>query len=346
MESVRRKKVYIWGRDHVGWSIDQDRKHIEQAARDNEIPLVENLIDADIIYSVWWNQLDHWKVRLIRKLFKNKKVIATLTNDPSSQKESFEKIRPLVDLWVYANTSQKVFLLEQGISSIKTYYSPFYVEETMFNRKKMTQKELCQSLDINLEDIKNKVLLGTFQRDSLTKDLLKPKWQKNPDLIVEILKKLDKEKFLLILAGPRRHYLVHRLEEEHIPFIYVGDFSMIQQKKDDVTINNLSSEKINLLYNLTDFYLVTSKSEGGPKAVIEAPLSKTLVLSTNVGMSKDLLPPEAICTTADDFAGKVSQLSTDDLKYKNILKREYDLVSEINNYEAFKKRVREIVSIV
>ncbi len=70
-------KVYLHGRDNVGWSIDSDRKHTEKFLKDIGLGITNNFITADVIHSVWWNQLLTKRYYFLR--FKNK-IIATATN--------------------------------------------------------------------------------------------------------------------------------------------------------------------------------------------------------------------------------------------------------------------------
>ena len=53
-------------------------------------------------------------------------------------------------------------------------------------------------------------------------------------------------------------------------------------------------EVVNKLYNILDLYLVTSRVEGGPQAILECALSKTPILSTRVGVAPEVLHPDAI----------------------------------------------------
>jgi len=41
-------------------------------------------------------------------------------------------------------------------------------------------------------------------------------------------------------------------------------------------------------------YLITSRSEGGPKAVLEASLARTIICSTDVGLARDFLHPDLL----------------------------------------------------
>ena len=52
--------------------------------------------------------------------------------------------------------------------------------------------------------------------------------------------------------------------------------------------------EINELYNILDLYIVSSRVEGGPQSIVEASLTKTPVVSTNVGIAQEILSPESI----------------------------------------------------
>ncbi|MFQ5419145.1 MAG: glycosyltransferase, partial [Anaerolineae bacterium] len=90
-----------------------------------------------------------------------------------------------------------------------------------------------------------------------------------------------------------------------VPFTFIGRIT----EGDDKTINLLSHETINQLYNLLDLYLVTSRSEGGPRAILEAAAANCKIISTPVGLAGDVLeqtavypdPPAAIHTIAQDW---------------------------------------------
>ena len=53
-------------------------------------------------------------------------------------------------------------------------------------------------------------------------------------------------------------------------------------------------EKLNKLYNILDLYIVSSRTEGGPQAIVECGITKTPVVSTNVGIAEEILSPESI----------------------------------------------------
>ena len=47
-----------------------------------------------------------------------------------------------------------------------------------------------------------------------------------------------------------------------------------------------SFKEINELYNLLDLYVVSSRFEGGPQSILECGITKTPIISTNVGIAK------------------------------------------------------------
>ena len=55
-----------------------------------------------------------------------------------------------------------------------------------------------------------------------------------------------------------------------------------------------SFEFINKLYNCLDLYIVGSRYEGGPQALIECALTRTPIISTDVGMASEILSDESI----------------------------------------------------
>ena len=51
---------------------------------------------------------------------------------------------------------------------------------------------------------------------------------------------------------------------------------------------------MNKLYNCLDLYIVSSRFEGGPQAILECGITKTPIISTDVGIASEILAPESI----------------------------------------------------
>ena len=69
------------------------------------------------------------------------------------------------------------------------------------------------------------------------------------------------------------------LNELNIPFYY---FEMV------------NFEDLNKLYNCLDMYIVSSRFEGGPQAILECAITKTPIVSTDVGVASQILSKESI----------------------------------------------------
>ena len=126
-------------------------------------------------------------LRILKKFLKLK-IITVITNDITFNPEEIEKIKKYGDIFIAPSDKVYRFLQER---KLKSCHIPFFVDNRVFKPSRLSKQEICRILDINYDKIKNKILIGSFQRDSLGKDLSKPKWQKNPDLLLRILKKFS-----------------------------------------------------------------------------------------------------------------------------------------------------------
>ena len=109
---------------------------------------------------------------------------------------------------------------------------------------------------------------------------MSPKLIKGPDIFIDLVNRLNKTKNVkVLLSGTRRQYVINNLEKNGIPYVY---FEMVQ------------IDQLNEFYNILDLYLVSSRLEGGPQAVLECAVSKTPIISTDVGVASEILHPNSI----------------------------------------------------
>ena len=73
---------------------------------------------------------------------------------------------------------------------------------------------------------------------------------------------------------------------------------------------------LNKLYNSLDLYIVSSRTEGGPQAIVECGITKTPVISTNVGIASEILAKESIF----DMSNYKNSKPNIDTAYENSLK--------------------------
>jgi glycosyltransferase involved in cell wall biosynthesis len=70
-------------------------------------------------------------------------------------------------------------------------------------------------------------------------------------------------------------------------------------------------QEVSELYNCLDLYLVTSRHEGGPQALLECSLNKTPILSTDVGMANEVLTKECLMQGPEEFLDSIHSKTFD-----------------------------------
>lgn len=325
-------KVFLFGRDNVGWSINYDRKYTEDFLKCLQNNLTNIFFLADVVHSVWWDLLLSYRFYPLRW----KKILAVATNEINIEAPKFLKAKKFVKLWIAPSKGMYNTLKSAGVD---VKYQPFYVNEKIFYKNNKSREEIAQKLDISYELFIDKMVIGSFQRDSLGVDLSKPKWQKGPEILIDILKELPKDRFILLLAGPRRHWIINQCKELGIPYLYYGKEP--NSLEDDIMLNTLDKQTMNKLYNLIDLYIVSSRSEGGPKAVLESAFTRTMILSTDVGLAPDFLHPWCIYETAEEAEQKIKGI-IEGKDISEFVKFNYQKAYSIASYKPMLSRWREI----
>ena len=120
------------------------------------------------------------------------------------------------------------------------------------------------------------VCIGSFQKDGNGwGEGWEPKLIKGPDLFVDVVGALAKRyPICVLLTGPARGYVKRRLTQLGVPFRHV------YPKRDAGLVS---------CYHSLDLYLITSREEGGPLALLESMATEIPLVSTRVGMAEDLI---------------------------------------------------------
>ena len=191
-----------------------------------------------------------------------------------SEVEKFNFRDQLVD--AYHVISKNTYDQVRKYTDKKIYSIPFWINPEIWYPIQ-NKDQLRKKYNIPIDSY----LIGSFQRDTEGSDLNSPKLSKGPDRFIEIVKILKgkNEKLHILLSGKRRQYVISKLIENDINFTY---FEMV------------TNSKLNELYNCLDLYIVTSRVEGGPQAVFESALTKTPIISTNVGVAPEILNPNSL----------------------------------------------------
>ncbi len=121
------------------------------------------------------------------------------------------------------------------------------------------------------------VVVGNFQKDGVGwGEGLEPKLIKGPDTLLAALRLIRARvpSLFVLLSGPARGYVMSGLVRDGIPFKH---------------LRLKSPRDVAALYQALDLYIVSSREEGGPKAVLEAMASGVPLISTRVGQAEDLV---------------------------------------------------------
>lgn len=278
--------------DTLGWAIDEDlrllRRALAGSARET------SLARSDLVHATYWPHLFFHHPALIRRRF----VIAHADNPPFFYltQPAFARAQRAVDLWVARSREAADQFRDLRLPHV---HIPYAIDAELFfpiaDRRALRRKYGIP------EDA---YVIANFHRDSEGSDLRKPKLQKSPEMMLAVLRKLRGAgaRFHVLLAGPRRHWLRSALERENIPFTFAGRTGI---EGDDYRANILSRPQLNELYNASDLYLIPSRWEGGPQSAMEAAAARVKMLSTPLGVARDILPPEALFDTAQEAADKI-----------------------------------------
>lgn len=198
--------------------------------------------------------------------------------------------------------SEKNMLDNQSYFSHPLIHLPYWLSLAGFAPQTFEAKQAAR---FELGIPADRIVLGSFQRDTES-DRVTPKLEKGPDQLCDVIEQLDPEQYFVLLAGTRRDYVEGRLEQAGIDYLNVGF---------------VPSEKMTTLYHALDAYLVTSRVEGGPQAILEAMATKIPVYSTRVGVS-NLLDPRVVF---DEHLNIVEALQR---PYPDVLAVHYDTISK------------------
>ena len=188
----------------------------------------------------------------------------------------------------------------------------------------MDKSEARSSIGID----EDKYVIGSFQRDTEGSDLVSPKLEKGPDLFCNYVEKVHAKNLsktdgdgnptpletVVLLGGWRRQYVMNRLDTANIPYVY---------------IEMAPYDKLREMYACCDLYVVASRVEGGPQALLEAPAMKVPIISTRMGSAEFLLHPNCVIHFDRDVV--LPKQMEVDYCYNNI--QQYDVVKHADKYE-------------
>lgn len=278
-----------WVIESIGKSITENLKKLNLLKAEISKPFFFNykIIHFGSIHCLFPND------KLIRIKKSNKMVLTWFHIAPTDKRlKIIPKLNDFIDILHTSNLITKNKLIELGFDKNKIIVIPLGVDLSQFKMYNETHKK---NLRIRFGLPQNKIIIGSFQKDGIGwGEGLKPKIIKGPDIFCEVIKRIHKDFDIhLLLTGPARGYVKQKLEENNIPFthIYLEDYLEIVD-----------------CYNMLDLYLISSRVEGGPLALLEGMATGVPIVSTKVGMAPEIIK--------NGFNGYLTEIEDIELLYQ------------------------------
>ncbi|MBI4435315.1 glycosyltransferase family 4 protein [Candidatus Uhrbacteria bacterium] len=208
------------------------------------------------------------------KRFNRNKVIQTWyhvnQNDP--RLKEMGRVASRIDLLHTTAQTTKAMLMQHGFPEEKIRVIPMGIDLTLFTSAPSPDRKRIRA---ELGIPKSAFVIGSFQKDGDGWGAgMNPKWIKGPDVFCDVVERVAKELPVhVLLSGPSRGYVKDRLTRANIPFTH----QFLNAYAD-----------VNTLYQTLDAYLIASRTEGVPMALLEAWATGTPLVSTRVGMVTDV----------------------------------------------------------
>ncbi len=172
------------------------------------------------------------------------------------------------------HTEMRDVVLGTGIDPAKVFFIPIGINLGFFPQRTDEQKrQKREALGIP----QSAFVVGSFQKDGVGwEDGMQPKLVKGPDVFLSAIRSLKKDipELYVLLTGPSRGYMKKGLEELGVPYkhAYYKEYPEVAG-----------------MFAPLDLYIVASRQEGGPKAILESMASGVPLVTTRVGQAMDLV---------------------------------------------------------
>lgn len=247
--------------------------------------------------------------------------------------ESMRRRHEDVERVQVTNRAMEELVLGTGIEAGKVHRIPIGIDTEAFSLRDAERRSAARrAADLP----ETAFVVGSFQKDGVGWGAgLEPKLIKGPDVLLAVAGRLRERipELVFLLTGPARGYVKAGLEQLGIPFRHVvlPDVDAVAQA-----------------YDAIDLCLVTSRDEGGPRAVLEAMATGVPLVTTAVGQGADLVRhgENGWMVAVDDVDGlvlwavHVAEAPGDELERVRLAGR---ATAESSSYEALRPRWRELL---
>ena len=188
--------------------------------------------------------------------------------------QQFCEIHPHIHRLQVSHSEMKDMVLNAGIASEKVFLIPIGINLNFFRQQTPESRRQARQR-YGIPD--SAVVVGSFQKDGVGWDEgMEPKLVKGPDLFLKTIAGLKPRipELFVLLSGPARGYVKAGLERLGVPYRhhYLRHYPEVGE-----------------LFQALDLYIIASRQEGGPKAVLESMASGVPLVTTRVGQAMDLV---------------------------------------------------------
>jgi len=232
-----------------------------------------------------------------------------------SKRKNFQRIR-------VSHTGIEQLLKNEGFEK-QVFRIPIGIDIELFPLQSSKMKEEFRD---QLKIPKTAFVVGSFQKDGNGwREGNDPKLIKGPDIFLKTLRILKSRipELFVLLTGPARGYVKLGLESLKIPYLHYYPESY---------------DEIYKYYQTLDVYLVASREEGGPKAILESMASGIPIISTKVGQAQDLMINglKDFLSESEDYESLAENIVSiyDSNYFAGSIRRDARLVAEKNTYDS------------
>jgi glycosyltransferase involved in cell wall biosynthesis len=324
-------RLILYG-DSAGWVLDWEMRELKTTCAKLGVPVVKPLwkharAPQSIFFSnQFFLQHEDWLSLLPHRIG-----LAYFHGLPQTGDEDFDgvyrglqKYHEKLSRIQVSHTEMRDAILQTGIDPSKVFLIPIGINLNFFPFRTVEMKRNARA---ELGIPHSAFVVGSFQKDGVGwGDGMEPKLIKGPDVFVEIMKWLKKDvpELFVLLSGPARGFVKKMLEDAGIPYWH----GYLKSYPDIAT-----------MFQALDLYVVASRQEGGPKAILESMATGVPLVTARVGQAMDLVRhcENAFMTDVEDvdalasYALRVYRSSQTDLQPMLVAGRK---TAEANSYES------------
>jgi glycosyltransferase involved in cell wall biosynthesis len=207
--------------------------------------------------------------------------------------ETLRRYARRIDRVQVTHAEMHALVTEAGVDSERIFRIPIGVDIARFPLGDPQERAQAREA-FSLPDAA--FVIGSFLKDGVgLDDGFEPKLLKGPDTLVATLAGARESipELFVLLTGPARGYVRSELERAGVPYRHV---------------QFVSRDQLARAYHAVDVCVVTSRQEGGPKAVLESMAAGVPLVTTRVGQASELVvdAENGLLVDVEDVEGLVA----------------------------------------